>query len=166
MKYYTQFCCKTTFVANLRTFKCKISWPQIAVVQKIGVTVLEKCHHHKWYLFLYDFVTLKGGPWRMESNIFSCCVYFFQSSSPNNFYASVSFNHFAELLAVLEVLLDLVGFAWFFVLNVLIALGHLSLIASIILAIPSSTLNDQKWLDLNFYLLFIFWWLFLESSYF
>ena len=29
---FTQFCRKTTFVANLHTFKCKISWPPIAIV--------------------------------------------------------------------------------------------------------------------------------------
>ena len=32
-KFYSQFCCKT-FVADLRNFKCKISWPQIAVVSE------------------------------------------------------------------------------------------------------------------------------------
>ena len=32
VNFYTQFCRETTFVANSRTFKCKISWPQIAVV--------------------------------------------------------------------------------------------------------------------------------------
>ena len=31
-RFYTQLCCETTFVANLCTFKWKISWPRIAVV--------------------------------------------------------------------------------------------------------------------------------------
>ena len=40
-KFYSQFCCKT-FVADLRNFKCKISWPQIAVVSE------------KWQIYLMN----------------------------------------------------------------------------------------------------------------
>ena len=155
MKYNTGFCLETTFVALLSVkflgLKLLLCNEQIW-----GLTVLQKCHHHKQYLFLYDFVTLKGGPWRMVSNMLFCCFSFFQSSSPNNFTHlfhstilqnssySVALTFFFVLLMVLEVLLVLVWFEWFFVLNVLIELGHLSLFASMILAIPSSTLNDNK----------------------
>ena len=69
MKYYTGFCLETTFVALLSVkflgLKLLLCNEQIW-----GLTVLQKCHHHKQYLFLYDSVTLKGGPWRMVSNIF------------------------------------------------------------------------------------------------
>ena len=84
MKYYKGFCLETTFVALLSVkflgLKLLLCNEQIW-----GLTLLQKCHHHKQYLFLYDFVTLKGGPWRMVSNMLFCCFSFFQSSSPNNF---------------------------------------------------------------------------------
>ena len=58
LNFPTYFCCEITFVVNLRTFKWKISWPQIAVVLKkwqiSGMrSVLFWCRFHCLFTFCY-----------------------------------------------------------------------------------------------------------------
>ena len=86
MKYYTGFCLETTFVALLSVkflgLKLLLCNEQIW-----GLTVLQKCHHHKQYLF---YMTLWH--WR-EGHEGWCPIYFFVASLSSSPPSQITFTH-------------------------------------------------------------------------